>query len=520
MKLPLAPTPLPDLLTRHGEKLFDVLRQSFEPTVGDRYEHWDRLRHLDAPGAMNHEQWWLGIKLSRNSQYRQLPLRDIQGRPFVYMLPDRVQQALHRIDSQARGWIGSSEHVTNPNIRDRFIVSSLIEEATTSSQLEGASTTRVVAANMLRSGRRPERSERTDDPQQLPGDGRHPSPARRAAHHRRHPAAARGPLPRTPWTIRTPRGGFKPRTTNASKCGTTATSGFSTLRRRPASFRNGCGTWSGSPTGASMTARSCIPSSAPSCCTSGLRTDHPFQDGNGRAARALFYWSMLRHDYWMFEFTSISRFLAKAPARYRPCVPVHRDRRKRSHLLHRASDRGHPPRTLGSRDLHREEDRAGEGGRADAESLDRSQPIASSACSPTPPGTPTPSTRSAPTPPAIASPTPPLARTCSGWRSWGSSSSGVSGGRPSSSMYRRTSRRASGRSAQASESGPHRTRSDVGSGDGLGTRAGAFPRLRSTVRSGHTSFTQRLIFSAPLTVIRGRRRIRPACRAESKPPLT
>ena len=47
-----------------------------------------------------------------------------------------------------------------------------------------------------------------------------------------------------------------------------------------------------------------------------LPYDHPFQDGNGRLARALFYWSMLRHGYWMFEFTSISRYLANAPARY------------------------------------------------------------------------------------------------------------------------------------------------------------------------------------------------------------
>ena len=47
-----------------------------------------------------------------------------------------------------------------------------------------------------------------------------------------------------------------------------------------------------------------------------LAYDHPFQDGNGRTARAMFYWSMLRDGYWMFEFTSISRYLRKAPAQY------------------------------------------------------------------------------------------------------------------------------------------------------------------------------------------------------------
>jgi Fic family protein len=47
-----------------------------------------------------------------------------------------------------------------------------------------------------------------------------------------------------------------------------------------------------------------------------LAYDHPFVDGNGRCARALFYWSMLHRGYWLFEFVSISRLIRKAPARY------------------------------------------------------------------------------------------------------------------------------------------------------------------------------------------------------------
>jgi Fic family protein len=44
--------------------------------------------------------------------------------------------------------------------------------------------------------------------------------------------------------------------------------------------------------------------------------DHPFEDGNGRTARALFYWSMLQQGYWLTEFLVISEILKKAPARY------------------------------------------------------------------------------------------------------------------------------------------------------------------------------------------------------------
>jgi len=47
-----------------------------------------------------------------------------------------------------------------------------------------------------------------------------------------------------------------------------------------------------------------------------LAYDHPFIDGNGRTARALFYWSMLRNKYWLFEFISISNILRKSPGKY------------------------------------------------------------------------------------------------------------------------------------------------------------------------------------------------------------
>lgn len=47
-----------------------------------------------------------------------------------------------------------------------------------------------------------------------------------------------------------------------------------------------------------------------------LAYDHPFIDGNGRTARALFYWLMLRHGYWLFEFISLSESILKAPAQY------------------------------------------------------------------------------------------------------------------------------------------------------------------------------------------------------------
>ena len=51
--------------------------------------------------------------------------------------------------------------MTNPETRDSYLVRSLLEESITSSQLEGAATTREIAKEMIRNGRQPrDRGER------------------------------------------------------------------------------------------------------------------------------------------------------------------------------------------------------------------------------------------------------------------------------------------------------------------------------------------------------------------------
>jgi Fic family protein len=47
-----------------------------------------------------------------------------------------------------------------------------------------------------------------------------------------------------------------------------------------------------------------------------LAYEHPYADGNGRTARALFYWSMLKSGYWLFEYLTISRIIHAAPMQY------------------------------------------------------------------------------------------------------------------------------------------------------------------------------------------------------------
>lgn len=134
---------------------------SGRPTVDGQYVHWDELVRYPPPEGLNHEEWWFAIRWSRRALDKLVPLRDVRGREFRYVLIDPFPESLHQIDLGGGGFIRMPEPLTNPDTRDQYFVSSLIEEAITSSQLEGATTTRPVAKEMIKTGRAPrDRSER------------------------------------------------------------------------------------------------------------------------------------------------------------------------------------------------------------------------------------------------------------------------------------------------------------------------------------------------------------------------
>jgi len=141
------------------DRLLEVSRSSAH---NGHYYHWDKLRYLKPPAGLSNEQWWAALKLARHGLLRSLPLNDAKGNPFQFGLPDPTQEHLHHIDQDAAGRIAMADRrMANPDMRNQYLVHSLVEEAITSSQLEGAAVTRPVAKQMIRSGRSPtDRGER------------------------------------------------------------------------------------------------------------------------------------------------------------------------------------------------------------------------------------------------------------------------------------------------------------------------------------------------------------------------
>lgn len=310
--MPMSPPDVTKALRKinFAEKAPALLRVS--PLPDGKYLHWDKLRHRSPPSELTHEEWWVGVKMARGHLQKPIPLLDKVGRPFVYCMPDPVLRALHEIDQSAAGRIQLAEEVTNPATRDRYIVNSLIEESITSSQLEGASTTTDVAKNMIRSGRRP-----TDRSEQMILNNYHAM--RFVQEHAGEPL--------------TPEMVFElHRIVTDATLDDLAKAGAFRAEEDQIVIEDNQGNLLHVPPPASE-----LPERLEKMCAFAnelpeeafvhpvLRAiilhfwigyDHPFVDGNGRVARALFYWSMLSQGYWLAEYISISRILKKAPGQY------------------------------------------------------------------------------------------------------------------------------------------------------------------------------------------------------------
>jgi len=283
---------------------------------GRAYVHWDKLRHLEPPGDLSHREWWFLIKLARRAFLRPIPLTDPDGNPFFYGAPDLVLRLLHYVDQRCSGEVAMSEvGKADEQARQHYLVNSLMEEAIRSSQLEGATTSRRVAKELLRSGREPkDRSERMVSNnyrglhfmRQEIGDELTPQAVLEL-----HRILTEG-------TLDNPDAAGRLQRPDEDRVAVYDATGGRLLHVPPAAdelpgrLRALCD-FANEP---EQPDRFIHPVVRAILLHFWLGYDHPFEDGNGRTARALFYWYMRTRGYWLVEYLSISRILRKAPSQY------------------------------------------------------------------------------------------------------------------------------------------------------------------------------------------------------------
>ena len=117
--------------------------------VNKDYLYWDKAKY-HVPEGVQPEDFWSAVKLSRSFQFRPLvfPCCSIRFNETLY-----IQEALHDFDMSFGGTLSSVGTISDKN-RQYYLISSIMEEAIASSQMEGAVTTRKVAKEMLRKNTR------------------------------------------------------------------------------------------------------------------------------------------------------------------------------------------------------------------------------------------------------------------------------------------------------------------------------------------------------------------------------
>ena len=320
MRVPATPPKMTDILgCLDPDSVRRLSQDDYRECIADcqsSYRHWQTVQPICRQRGLDPEIVWLALKMGREQAARRTPFAGVDGRPICFSVPDVVRHELMLIDQQLAGQISLADEDTITHAeRERFIVSALMEEAIASSLLEGAATTRRIAKEMLRTGRRPrDRSERmivnnyatinrirddldrpltpdslielqatlTEGTLEDPGQvGRLRQPGESVVVSDEYGAILHTPPPPESLPDR---------------------------MRVICDFANqSTPSWEG---------QFVHPVVRAVLLHFQVAYDHPFCDGNGRTARAVFYWSMLRRGYWLFEYLPISRLIYKSPAKY------------------------------------------------------------------------------------------------------------------------------------------------------------------------------------------------------------
>lgn len=309
----LTTNPLQTVATQHPEQ-FERYLELFSPTDNKgRYLHFDQLKYR-LPKELDSTLAWSIIKSSRQRQL--MPVLPGQN-DCLFLLTPTIQKAISETDrnttSAALEWmcskIGEQQHLA-------YLLKDLIEdEAISSSQLEGAATTTAVAKDLLKRSRKP----RTPDEKMIIGNFR----MMQFAWENRHKALSTDLIQElhqlgvegindqhyTPGIFRATddvsvvdaQGDIVHIPPVAAK-----------LEKRLKKLTD----WVNSNHHDTDSRDYLHPLVKAIVIHFAIGFEHPFRDGNGRVARALFYWYMFKNDFAAFRYITISLLLKNAPVQY------------------------------------------------------------------------------------------------------------------------------------------------------------------------------------------------------------
>jgi Fic family protein len=304
-----------DLLTRldeNGRSIFYALdRNDSIRAINEQYLYWDKAKYKVPPELeklLSPAELWTLVKRDRRTAQKVI---SVAGQSFFFTPTDSLYKRLHEFDLNLGGTLGG-QHELSDTDRHRFLIGSIMEESIASSQIEGAVTSRVMAKDMLRKSRLPQNtSERMilnnyltinhirDQKQQL--------------------LTPQGLLDLqrliTANTLNNPEEAGQFRQNDEVYVVDVVEGDIihapPTFRQLPLFVAELCQFFNDDTPTFFL-----HPVVKASLIHFLIGYFHPFADGNGRTARALFYWYLLRKGYWLTEYLSISRVIMQSRTQY------------------------------------------------------------------------------------------------------------------------------------------------------------------------------------------------------------
>ena len=275
--------------------------------INTDYEYWDKVKYKPLPKGYTPEMLWTFVKASRLRGM--IPVWDKYG--INLCVTSQMQRICHDFDMKF-GSFWEADNDSQSSEKKYYLSSSLMEEAIYSSKMEGASTTRIVAKEMLRKKKSPQNKA-----QQMIVNNY--TTIQYIVEHKDEPLTERGlryiHRLMQDKTVDKPEDAGRFRTNNDV---VVANMVEGDIVHTPPTFEE-------------------IPEFVTTLCDFFNNENHstfihpiikgiiihfmvaymhPFVDGNGRTARALFYWYMLKENYKLTEYMSISRVIAKSKTSY------------------------------------------------------------------------------------------------------------------------------------------------------------------------------------------------------------
>lgn len=273
--------------------------------IQDEYLYWSKVKYRTK--YENKIDLWSVVKLHRQINSKSIHFGRYQ---FSYPTTDYLQRSFHLFDLNIGGTLGSNIGIAETD-KTKFIISSIMEEAISSSQMEGANTTRKKAKEMIQQEKKP----RTKSEQMIMNNY---VTMQHIIQHKNDDLSPEKLLEIhkliSHKTLDDPSDEGKFRQNDDVFVEDTL-KGEAVHQPPPKDelvklINDLCVFFNSDNIDfVHPVVKGCIIHFI-------VGWIHPFTDGNGRTARALFYWYMLKKGYWLTEYLSISRIIKDTKNQY------------------------------------------------------------------------------------------------------------------------------------------------------------------------------------------------------------